>query len=179
MTLRQGILVSLAALLCGTPPVGAAEKAIWGPTELPDGQSAFPLYAELGLDTFQYGLNWNTVASTRPASPRNPGDEAYRWPPELDAILTGAATHGIKVALLVAYTPPWANGGQPQVWAPTDPADIADFIVRREQALSGRAGAGWSGGSRTGWTGFQPNEAEPADRPARLRHGCSTTPTPH
>jgi len=41
-------LTFLAAFATGTP-ANAAEKAIWGPTTLPNGSSAFGLYDQLGV----------------------------------------------------------------------------------------------------------------------------------
>ena len=35
----------------------------------------------------------------------------------------------MRVALLVEDAPPWANGGRPAIWAPTDAGDYADFLA--------------------------------------------------
>jgi hypothetical protein len=121
--------LALAALSgCGGSAGSGVEKLIWGPPRLPDGGSAFPTYDELGVDVYQIQLRWPTVAPTRPASPEDPADPAYRWPAELDYAVAQAKEHGIDVAVLVTHSPPWANGGRDHLWAP-DPTDFAKFLT--------------------------------------------------
>ena len=122
--------LGLAALTgCGGGSGGSGvEKLIWGPTRLPDGSSAFPTYDELGVDVFQIQLRWPTVAPTRPASPEDPADPAYRWPADLEYAISQAKEQGIDVAVLVTHSPPWANGGRGHLWAP-DPSDFAQFLT--------------------------------------------------
>lgn len=107
----------------------AAQKAIWGPTQLPDGSSAFPVYRELGVDTLQLPLVWANVAQTRPSAPTSPDDPAYQWPADLDAALDAARTNGVEIALRVDWSPGWANGNRGGEWAPNDPKDYADFLT--------------------------------------------------
>jgi len=118
-----------AALAVGTPGAEASTKAIWGPTTLPDGSSAFPLYRSLGVDVLEEQLSWQDVATVRPASPQDPTDPAYRWPAALDATVAEASGAGISVALMVKYTPGWANGGRSAARVPTNVGDYADFLV--------------------------------------------------
>lgn len=118
----------LVIALCVASPARAAEKAIWGPTTLPGGESAFPTYKELGVDTLQTTINWFTVAPSRPADAGNPNDPAYRWPAALDEMVQQARRHGVDVALNVQTAPPWANGGRSAIWAPTNPGDYAEFV---------------------------------------------------
>jgi|GEM_PF-303513 len=126
--LVTAVLTLLTALaICA--PASAAEKAIWGPTTLPDGSSAFGLYDELGIDTLQLSLSWAAIAPARPAAPRDPSDPAYRWPPEIAAAAGDATSHGIRLALLAAGAPRWANGDREVIWAPDDPQDYADFLT--------------------------------------------------
>jgi hypothetical protein len=126
--LRTATLILAAALALGAP-AHAAEKAVWGPPLLPDGSSAFGVYDELGIDTLQFSLSWADVAATRPANPRDPADPAYRWPADLDTAAAEGARHGIRISLLVANSPPWANGGRPPTFAPAAPSDYADFLA--------------------------------------------------
>ena len=123
----MAVLAAALLLISGSPAM-AAEKAIWGPLTLPDGRSAFDTYRALGTDTFQMQIRWPRVAPTRPAHPADPADPAYRWPPEVDRALAEARRTGLSVALLVGRTPGWANGGRPDIWAPTAPADFARFV---------------------------------------------------
>jgi len=119
------LAVALSLLVCS--PASAAEKAIWGPTELPGGGSAFPTYSDLGVDTFQMQINMAAVAPTKPADPSDPADPAYRWPAGVDQAIRGAAASGIRVALLASQSPRWANGGQSAIHAP-DPAAFAAMM---------------------------------------------------
>jgi len=103
------------------------EKSIWGPVRH-EGKSEFPLYRELGVGIYQYHLQWNKVAPTRPADPRNPNDPAYRWPEELDFAVRESARYGIQVSLMVMRVPAWSNGGRERNVPPLNPRDYADFL---------------------------------------------------
>jgi hypothetical protein len=107
----------------------AAEKAIWGPTHLPNGASAFGTYKHLGVDAYQTGLRWNDVAPQRPRTPRDPRDPAYRWPSSLDFAVAEGQRLGIRVMPVVLGTPRWANGTTDSRWAPKKDRDYADFLV--------------------------------------------------
>ncbi len=120
--------LALVAALLTPAAAGASEKAIWGPVTLPNGNSAFPTYQDLGVDTVQFQLNWRATAAERPADPANPADPAYAWPKDVDSAVAQAGPSGINVALLVSGSPGWANGGQSALHAP-DPADYATFIA--------------------------------------------------
>lgn len=120
-------LVTAGALLA-VPHAHAAEKAIWGPAKLPSGASAFPVYRDLGVDTLQITVSFATVAPNRPAQAGNPADPVYRWPASLDAIIAEARANRIAVALLVARSPGWANGGRSELHAP-DPRAFGDFMA--------------------------------------------------
>jgi hypothetical protein len=122
-------VATLLALLATAVPAHAGLKAIWGPTTMPDGTSAFPVYQRLGVDVLQEQLQWDSVAPQRPANPTNPGDPAYRWPAELQRTIDGASGAGIRVLLMVKQAPGWANGGRHAAWAPNDPVDFANFLT--------------------------------------------------
>ncbi len=126
MLLRLAVLG--LALLALPATASAEKKAIWGPVTLPNGSSAFPTYKELGVDVFQFQLQWDQVATERPDRAIDPADPAYRWPAELDEAVARAATHGIDVSLMVMFTPRWANGGRARNWAPKDAEDYAEFV---------------------------------------------------
>jgi hypothetical protein len=96
---------------------------------LPNGASAFPIYHQLGVDVFQIDLNWAQAAPTEPADPNDPNDPAYLWPAQLTQAIAQAARYRIRICLLVQGTPGWANGNQPEQWAPTNPADYANFLI--------------------------------------------------
>jgi hypothetical protein len=123
----------LALLIPGTTAAPAAEarpplKAIWGPTHMPDGSSAFHEYKRLGVDVVQFHLAWNAIAPTRPRRPTNPRDPAYRWPAHISHAIRAGRRNGIQVALLVRGSPPWANGGRSSEWVPR-PRHYARFLT--------------------------------------------------
>ena len=152
----------------------AAEKAIWGPLTLPDGRSAMALYEELGVDTLQLSFNWSDVAPRRPAAPADPADPAYRWPAEIAVAEAEAARRGMHLALLVANTPAWANGGRSPISAPREPRDFADFMTaaaRRHPSV--RRWMIWGEPNRS--DRFRPNRAGARAAPrayARLLDGA-------
>jgi hypothetical protein len=118
---------TLALLWAGSSAEAATvHKGFWGPMTM-DGVSAFPTYADLDVDIFQTSLRWENVAPTRPADPRNPADPAYRWAPEIDYALQQAAAFRMRVLVMIAGAPRWANGNKPGQYAPRDPKDFADF----------------------------------------------------
>jgi len=157
------LIVAILAAISATPAT-AAEKAIWGPTVLPDGRSAFPLYEELGVDTLQLTISWDVTAPTRPSSPQDPADPAYLWPAQIDAAMDEARRHGIAVALLVTQAPAWSNGGRSRIWAPMRPVDFADFLTAAARRYSGvRRWMIW--GEPNKGDRFRPNRAGHPDAP--------------
>jgi hypothetical protein len=125
----------VAALVLALPASASAAglKAMWGPTKMPDGSSAFPVYQDLGVNVFQYQVVWNSVAPTRPANPTNPADPAYRWGSAVDYAVQEAAQHGMTVALMVKGTPWWAVNGAAQgadvhTQVPSNVQDYANFL---------------------------------------------------
>lgn len=119
----------LVAVLAGGAQAASFEKSIWGPVSTPIGKSAFPIYHDLGVDTFQIQLQWNVAAPTRPKHPTDPRDPAYRWPAELRTALTQARRYGIRVAFMVKGTPPWASPHKKVTSPPTRAADLANFFT--------------------------------------------------
>jgi hypothetical protein len=142
--LATALLCCIAAAALAAPARATGVKAIWGPTELEAGSapcpqngqpcSAFPVYAQLGVDVFEYQIHWDEVAPTEPAHPRDPNDPAYRWG-EIDRVVAEARRYGIRLAILVQRAPSWANGGRPPVWAPHDPRAFADFMYAASRRL--------------------------------------------
>lgn len=137
--MRRVLLLLLASLVLVAPAAAAPttiKKAIWGPMEV-DGKSQFPVYEELGVGIYQYGLRWDRIAPTRPKDPTDLTDPAYEWPEEVDRAIREGRRHGIKVALMVLGAPEWANGGKPWNWAPEDPDDFATFIAAASRRYRG------------------------------------------
>ena len=126
--LSVATLLLTLALAPGAHASGSLKKGIWGPVRV-DGVSQFPIYRELGAGVYHMSLSWAMVATRRPAEPRNPDDPAYAWPSTIDDAVQEAAKTGIRVAIMVKNTPPWANGGRKENWAPTRLGDYADFMA--------------------------------------------------
>jgi hypothetical protein len=124
------ILTALFALL----PVTAAQaarspkKAIAGPVEL-DGNSAFPIYHDLGAGIYSATLDWAQVADFKPSRARDPEDPSYDWPQDLDEAMSDAKDNHMQIALTITSAPRWANGRHPARVAPKKASDFADFAV--------------------------------------------------
>jgi hypothetical protein len=76
---------------------------------------------------------WSRIAPTRPANARNPADPAYRFG-DLDEFVTNASLRGMQVMLTIWGTPPWANAGKGQNFAPRNDRDLSNFafaVARR------------------------------------------------
>jgi hypothetical protein len=129
--IRRALTATVAAvalLVVGAPTAGAqtVEKAIWGPAEF-NGVAQFPVYKKLGVNVFQLSVSWAATAPTQPADPRNPADPAYQWPADVDLLINEARSNGMKVLLQLSQAPTWANANKSPEYAPTRPADFADF----------------------------------------------------
>jgi hypothetical protein len=132
-----------ALALAWAAPASAAEKSIWGPTpDYPAGNqncptstacSAFPTYAQLGVQNVQLQIPWDRVALSRPANPRDPNDPAYTWPTYGDSMVQQAAQYGMSLTVLVQGTPGWANGNKSRQWVPDNVQDYADFMYAISQ----------------------------------------------
>jgi len=132
-------LLALALLAAAPAADGrtSPKKGIWGPARV-DGVSQFPIYRTLGARLYHTRLRWNDVATAPPAVPGDPGDPAYHWPAALDDAVALARKAKMRVAIEVAGTPRWANGGKAANYAPDDPADYARFMeaaVRRYRSV--------------------------------------------
>jgi hypothetical protein len=162
------------AFLCALGGAEAASarplKSLWGPVTLPNGQPAGPIYKALGVDDVEMSVAWSDVAPTRPANARDPRDPAYKWPADIDAAVTAGRQYGFDVSLLVSYSPPWANGGHPREWAPTNPPDFADFVFAMSKRYPGvRRWMVWGEpGRAVNWQPLPKNKPTAPRRYARL-----------
>ena len=123
--LSLAVIVVLVMVAPANANAASHEKAIWGPAT-PD---AFGIYHELGVRIYETSLSWRQVAPTRPAHPTDPRDPAYQWPAEVTTAIREADRYGIRVMLMIAGTPAWANGGRDAQWVPRRAADLADFAT--------------------------------------------------
>jgi sugar phosphate isomerase/epimerase len=165
-TRSLGVMIAIAILGCtfAADATASSTKAIWGPVQLPDGSSAFPVYKDLGVKVLQLHLNWSGVAPHKPSRPEDPADPAYRWPADVNEAVATASRYGIKVALMVHGSPPWANGGRPPQWVPRN-EDYARFLEAASRRYpTVRTWMIWGEANRAAV--FQPL---PANRPAGPR----------
>jgi hypothetical protein len=81
-------------------------------------------------------LNWWYVEGCRGCPPR--------WD-RIDPVVDGAVARGMRVMLLLAYAPPWANGNhlddRATTWFPTDDADWTSIVDRTVRHFGGRVEA--------------------------------------
>jgi hypothetical protein len=114
----------------------------------------------------QYQLQWNQIAPTRPAHPRNPADPAYQWSNEFQFAVTQARRIGMRVMFEIKGSPSWANGGRSSNWAPK-PRAYAAFAVAAARKFRGvRHWEIW--GEPTRSNNFLPQGKKGARRYARI-----------
>jgi Cellulase (glycosyl hydrolase family 5) len=82
-------------------------------------------------------VEWQKVAPTRPASPTDPFDPAYKFD-DLDELVRNAQLRGLEVLITLWGTPSWANGGQKPQAMPTQLGDFQSFARAVASRYSGR-----------------------------------------
>lgn len=120
------LLLALGVAAPGAQAGTPLEKGFWGPAQV-NGVSQFPVYDDLGVTLYQTSMSWATVAPTRPANARDPKDAAYQWPAGIDYAISQARRHGMKVLIMLANAPGWANSGRSPEYAPDRPSDFGAF----------------------------------------------------
>ncbi len=107
--------------------LGINDMAIWRTRDALD--IAFKQYADSGTKFLRIGADWNAIES--PAK----GQFRELYTDRLDYFFEKAAEAGIRVLLISAYAPEWANGGHKgSGYAPVNPDDFADYtewLLRR------------------------------------------------
>src|SRR6478752_4689054 len=129
------VAVAAASLATTAPPAAAAGGVRYGITDdawLQNGTGSVTsrvarLHA-LGVQIVRFTLNWNKIATDRPADARDPEDAAYDWT-AVDPVLEGLRSAGITVVLQLNATPSWANGGKGSNYAPTSASTFRDFAA--------------------------------------------------
>jgi Cellulase (glycosyl hydrolase family 5) len=124
--LLRTLPLALLATLAFASPAAAVETGVnetMGQT-LPVGSTS----AELGADWVRL---WGAWEGGEPS----PGviDQNYvNW---LGERVTDAKRHGVKVLVVIARTPGWANGGKPAIAPPDDPARFGAYMGELAQRL--------------------------------------------
>ena len=82
-------------------------------------------------------VNWAQVAPSRPTNPLNGNDKAYHLS-DIDNLVRMAPKYGFQVLLTIALTPPWANGGRPPDYPPTNMNDLTQFAQMLATRYNGK-----------------------------------------
>jgi hypothetical protein len=115
-TVRRVFLGAVSALVMAAPAVAAAavpavqddQLTVVGPTAV---QTRVDRIAQSGAKVTRVDVLWSDVAPTRPLSPSDPNDPAYRFD-RTDAIFTALQAAGITPIVDVYSAPRWATGGK-------------------------------------------------------------------
>ncbi|MFC7547966.1 hypothetical protein [Plantactinospora sp. GCM10030261] len=90
-------------------------------------------YLPGGSPLLRVDLDWWYVQDCRTCAPR--------WD-RLDAIVAAASSRGIRILLVLAYAPPWANGGHANdKWFPTNDSDWVSIVDRTVRRYAGQISA--------------------------------------
>ncbi len=138
-------LVLLCALAALTAPViaSAGDRMLIGFQDDPslrwreDRLVVFDQAQAAGAGIVRTTVYWSRTAQTRPANASSPFDPAYRFD-DIDEFVRNAALRGMEVMLTIWGTPPWANGGKSQNFAPTNVADLTRFARAVATRYSGK-----------------------------------------
>lgn len=119
--------------------LGVNDHIIWRNNAEQD--AAFARYLESGTRFLRVGADWSAVEG------QGKGIYNPRYTDRLDYFMQKASDNGIKVLMIAAYAPEWANGGNKgSGYAPKNEADFADYcawLLRRYAKFKD------SGGQRT------------------------------
>jgi Cellulase (glycosyl hydrolase family 5) len=97
---------------------------------------------DAGAGIVRLGVEWPAIAGpVKPVDPTNPASLSYNFT-DIDAAVTAAESHGLKVLLSINHAPTWAEGpNRPAsaatgTWQPI-PSDVADFAQAVASRYSG------------------------------------------
>ena len=82
-------------------------------------------------------IEWDKIAPTPPANPRDPFDPAYVTS-DTDDLVRAAQMRGMEVLFTIWGTPAWANRGAGPSHAPARARDLEDFSYAIASRYSGR-----------------------------------------
>jgi hypothetical protein len=108
--------------------LGINDHIIWRTN--PQQDIAFAKYSESNTKYLRVGADWNVLEPSK-------GNYNQNYLSRLDYFFQKATTAGIRVLLIAAYAPDWANGGHKgSGYAPAeantqDYADFCEFLLRR------------------------------------------------
>jgi Glycosyl hydrolase catalytic core len=138
------LITIVLCVLAGTvrpQPAGAARGMLVGlydpvqPIAAPE--TTFSTLVNLRAQIIRMNLDWNLIATKRPATPTDPADPAYHWS-SYDSVLLNAAKNKIQVLFTIMGTPRWANGKLKGTnVAPRRAADLRYFALAAAKRYSG------------------------------------------
>ena len=112
------LVIALCALAAFTAPAAMAAERMWvgfhdDPSFrwVPDRGSRIQAASREGATIMRLLVQWDLAAPTRPSSPANPFDPAYRFD-DIDEALRSAQETDMEVMLTISGSPRWANGGR-------------------------------------------------------------------
>jgi hypothetical protein len=130
-SILTAVLALVALGLIGAAPAAASPAAqygiqddawlMYGPGTL---STRVATLDRLGTRLVRFTLRWDQVAPTRPTSPRDPADSAYRWG-QFETVLQALHADGITTLVTLYGSPGWANGDHPPNWLPA--SGLGDF----------------------------------------------------
>jgi Cellulase (glycosyl hydrolase family 5) len=145
---RRLVFVALTALLL--LPVAGAGAA----TRMPIGFFDDPTFrwsadrdanlasaAGTGASVIHTTASWPGIAPTKPSSPLDGNDPAYKLA-DLDDLVANAALHEMRVMLDITGTPKWANGGKTPNTMPKRLGDLTAFARMLATRYNGHNGHG-------------------------------------
>ncbi len=138
------LVIALCALAAFTAPAAMAAERMWvgfhdDPSFrwVPDRGGRIQAASREGATIMRLLVQWNLAAPTRPSSPANPFDPAYKFD-DIDEALRSAQETDMEVMLTISGTPRWANGGRNPNVIPRRMADFTAFARAIATRYSGR-----------------------------------------
>lgn len=100
-------------------------------------QAALDRAAANGATVVRTLVEWHRIAPSKPTSPADPFDPAYRFD-DLDEFVRNAQVRSLEVLMTVWGTPGWANGNAKPNVLPANAADFGTFTRALAARYSGR-----------------------------------------
>jgi hypothetical protein len=94
-----------------------------------------------GASVIHTTASWPTIAPTRPATPSDGDDPAYKLA-DLDELVFTAGLHSLRVMINVTGTPKWANGNKAPNRLPKRLSDLTTFTKMLAARYNGHSGHG-------------------------------------
>jgi hypothetical protein len=140
-------LLALVSVLLAAPAANAAPRMPigfyddnsfrWAPHTAKNLLAAEKAHASI----IHVTADWSQIAPTKPASPLNGNDPAYRIS-DLDALIAEAGRYGLEVMINISGAPKWVNGDQPPNHPPTSLGSLRQFAQMLAKRYDGKTTRG-------------------------------------